>query len=125
MSETPEDAGERLQFDCLVKQFGNPLDAIAATLDIWSRMAPPQGSYGKSLAIYSNEVAKAATALASRDARIAALTGALKAVITGWEALPTGFYDKHAIQDWLSGEMHKGIQIARAALALNDEGRTE
>jgi hypothetical protein len=58
----PEDLGERQQFQRQVAQYGGPLRAIAGGLGIMSKAVPQGGSFAKILAIYSNEVAKAADA---------------------------------------------------------------
>ncbi len=47
-------------FDHQARLVGGPLQAIALALTIWSRSAPPTGSYGKVLAIYANECRRAA-----------------------------------------------------------------
>jgi hypothetical protein len=62
MSDMPEDADERRMFDSEVSRLydGEPLAKIAATLGLWSKMAPQQGSYAKMLAVMANECAKAA-----------------------------------------------------------------
>lgn len=62
MSMLPEDPAERKSFDRTVKiSFeGKPLLAIAQALTMLHKMAPSNGSYGKMLAIYANECAKAA-----------------------------------------------------------------
>lgn len=60
MAELIEDLEERRMFDHQARLCGGPLQAIALALTIWSRAAPPQGSYGKVLAIYANECMKAA-----------------------------------------------------------------
>lgn len=65
-----EDAVERSTFNRMCVDVGGPLEAIAGTLVLWSRMAPPQGSYSKMLAIYANEVRQAATALARLSAPV-------------------------------------------------------
>lgn len=62
MNDMPEDADERRMFDSEVSRLykGNTLAKIAATLGLWSKMAPQEGSYAKTLAIMANECAKAA-----------------------------------------------------------------
>lgn len=66
MAELPEDADERRMFDAATRLYdGRPLRHIAATLAIWSKMGPPNGSYGKTLAIFVNEILKAEAALAA------------------------------------------------------------
>lgn len=59
----PEDPEERAMFDQFCRRLGGPLRAVASGLSAASAMAPQQGSYAKMLAIYANEVAKAADAL--------------------------------------------------------------
>lgn len=60
MAELREDPDERRMFDHQARVCGGPLQAVAMALTIWSRDAPATGSYGKMLAIYANEVMKAA-----------------------------------------------------------------
>ncbi len=55
-----EDPDERRMFDHAAKRQGGPLRAIASALTIMAQMAPKEGSYGKMLAIYANECARAA-----------------------------------------------------------------
>lgn len=61
-----EDPDERRMFDDEVARLcdGEPLLQIALALKVWHHMAPDRGSYGKVLAIYSNEIYKAAIAKA-------------------------------------------------------------
>lgn len=58
----PEDPREREQFARQAALYGGPLRAIAGGLGIMSKSVPQGGSFAKILAIYSNEVAKAADA---------------------------------------------------------------
>jgi hypothetical protein len=64
-----EDADERRMFDSEVSRLyeGKPLAKIAATLGLWSKMAPQQGSYAKMLAIMANECASAARRLSLNE----------------------------------------------------------
>lgn len=57
LEECPD---ERRMFNTTVEVLGHgdPLFAIAKTLEIWSVMAPPNGSYGKQCAIMCNEILK-------------------------------------------------------------------
>lgn len=65
MPNLSEDRDERRMFDETVVRFGGePLRQIAVALTVWHQMAPKQGSYGKTLAIYANECAKAADEIA-------------------------------------------------------------
>ncbi len=63
MADLIEDVDERRMFDHQAELCGGPLQAIAFALTIWSRDAPPEGSYGKVLSIYANEVMHAAKRL--------------------------------------------------------------
>ncbi len=51
MTKLTEDLEERRMFDHQAKLVGGPLNAIAVAMSIWSSAAPPQGSYGKILAM--------------------------------------------------------------------------
>lgn len=65
----PEDARERQQFDTDVSRLyeGDPLRAIVTALGIWRAMSPQHGSYAMVLAIFQNEIAKAAAALSEQQ----------------------------------------------------------
>ncbi len=67
MADLIEDEDERRMFDHQAELCGGPLQAVAFTLTIWSRGAPPEGSYGKVLAICANEVMHAAKRLKEKD----------------------------------------------------------
>jgi hypothetical protein len=70
MTDLREDPEERRMFNEAVKIYGdNPLRQMAGALTIWHQMAPEQGSYGKTLAIYANECAHAADVIEARTAR--------------------------------------------------------
>lgn len=56
----PEDTDERRMFNDITETLGHPLLVIANALQVMARTAPPHGSYGKMMAIYSNECVKAA-----------------------------------------------------------------
>lgn len=71
MSDMKEDLDERRMFDHQVSLYDNdPLRAIAGALSTMSMALPAQGSFAKTLAIHSNEIAKAA---AERDRLRAAI----------------------------------------------------
>lgn len=63
----PEDPDERRMFDEAVNVYGSPLAAIHANLQVMSKAAPPEGSYGKMLAIWANEIFRAMIPPSSRD----------------------------------------------------------
>lgn len=52
----PEDPDERRMFNEQIATFGGPLEAISATLTIWSKAMPQQGSLAKTCAIMANEI---------------------------------------------------------------------
>lgn len=69
MAKLVEDLDERRMFDHQAELCGGPLQAIALALTIWSRQAPSEGSYSKSLAIYVNECMKAAGVVDDGDVK--------------------------------------------------------
>lgn len=64
----PEDADHRREFSREAERCGGPLRRMAMALETWSALSPEEGSYGKMLAIYSNEALKADAALAAAEA---------------------------------------------------------
>ena|ERR1700677_2474313 len=63
MTDLPEDADERRMFNSNIQTFGGPLQAVAASLTLWSQAMPQEGSLAKMCAIMANEVGRAIEAL--------------------------------------------------------------
>ncbi len=98
MADIKEDPDERRMFDEAVRLYGgSPLRQMAGALTIWHQMAPEHGSYGKTLAIYANECARAANVIdGEREARHkleAALTAKDKAMGVLFERLTAAGVD--------------------------------
>lgn len=78
-----ENADERRMFNESAAVLGGPLAYIQGALAMWHKMDTGGGSYGKVLAIFSNEVAAAKVALDAAHAEVTRLTEHLVKIADG------------------------------------------